>query len=73
MVILILNIRLPQRRYFTERSSLGEPVPKESKLMTLFLSMPGRSYQISDFYVMALTFVILFSVTKIVKEVIQKA
>jgi len=34
--------------------------------------MPGRRYEISDVYVMVLTFLIFFSVTKIVKEVIQK-
>lgn len=40
--------------------------------MTLFVSMPGRRYEISDAYVMVLTFIIFFSVTKIVKEVIKK-
>ena len=40
--------------------------------MTLFVSMPGRRYEISDAYVMALTFIIIFSVTKIVKEVMKK-
>jgi hypothetical protein len=40
--------------------------------MTLLVKMPGRSYEISDAYVMALTFIIIFAVTKIVKQVIEK-
>ena len=37
--------------------------------MTLFVSMPGRRYGISDAYVMGLTFIIVFSVGK---QVIKK-
>jgi len=40
--------------------------------MTLFISLPGRRYEISDAYVMALTFIITFSVTKIVMQVLEK-
>jgi hypothetical protein len=40
--------------------------------MTLFIKTPRRQYEISDFYVMALTFCIFFSVTKIIKSVVEK-
>jgi len=40
--------------------------------MTLFVSLPGRRYEISDAYVMALTFILFFSVTRVVQEVIKK-
>lgn len=40
--------------------------------MTLFISGPRRQYAISDFYVMVLTFIIVFWVTTIVKQALQK-
>jgi hypothetical protein len=40
--------------------------------ITLFISMPKREYEISDLYVMALSFLIFFAVGKIVKSVVEK-
>lgn len=40
--------------------------------MTLFLKMPGRRYEISDIYVMALSFCLFFAVGKIFRAVIEK-
>jgi len=40
--------------------------------MTLFLTTPTRRYEISDAYVMALSFIIFFAVGKIVKAVVEK-
>ena len=40
--------------------------------MTLFVSMPGRKYAISDVYAMVLTFILVYSVTSISKKAIQK-
>jgi hypothetical protein len=40
--------------------------------MTLFVHMPRRRYEVSDAYIMALTFIIFFSVTKIVMYFFKK-
>jgi hypothetical protein len=40
--------------------------------MTLFITGPRRSYEISDVYVVALTFITAFGVTKITKQFIEK-
>ena len=40
--------------------------------MTLFIRTPNRVLEISDAYVMALSFLIFFSVGKIVKAVVEK-
>ena len=40
--------------------------------MTLFITTPNRRLEISDAYVMALSFLIFFAVGKIVKEVVKK-
>ncbi len=40
--------------------------------MTLFIETPKRIYEISDIYVMALTFILFFAVTKITKAVVEK-
>ncbi len=40
--------------------------------MTLFIRTPNRIVAISDAYVMALAFIISFTVTKVVKAVIEK-
>ena len=40
--------------------------------MTLFIKTPGRSYEISDIYIIALTFLVIFYITKVVKQVIEK-
>ena len=40
--------------------------------MTLFIRMPRRQYEISDLYIMALSFCIFFAVGKIVKSVVEK-
>ncbi len=40
--------------------------------MTLFISTRTRLYEVSDAYVMALSFLIFFAVGKIVKAVLEK-
>ena len=40
--------------------------------MTLFIKTPKRIFEIIDVYIMALTFLISFGVTKIFKGVIEK-
>lgn len=40
--------------------------------MTLFLTTPNQRLEISDAYVMALSFLIFFGVGKIVKAVVKK-
>ena len=40
--------------------------------MTLFIRMPRRQYEISDLYVMALSFCLFFAVARIVKSVVKK-
>lgn len=40
--------------------------------MTLFIRMPRRQYEISDFYVMALSFCLFFAIARIVKSVVKK-
>jgi hypothetical protein len=40
--------------------------------MTLFIKTQRQSFEISDAYVMALTFILFFGVTKIIKQVIEK-
>ena len=40
--------------------------------MTLFISSENRHYEISDAYVMALTFIFVYAITKITKDVITR-
>lgn len=40
--------------------------------MTLFVTLPRRRYEISDLYVMALTFCLFFAIGKIVRGIIEK-
>jgi hypothetical protein len=40
--------------------------------MTLFITIPGRRYEISDAYVMALSFCISFAIARIIKTVLKK-
>ena len=40
--------------------------------MTLFVSMPGRRYEISEVYILALSFIIIFGVTRIAMQVNKK-
>lgn len=40
--------------------------------MILFIFTPVRHYEISDAYVIALTFIIIFLVTKIIKQMLKK-
>lgn len=42
------------------------------KLMTLFVSYKNRTFEISDFYLMVLTFIITYWVTKSVKDILKR-